>query len=737
MGIARVEHEGRSHQFGRHDRLTIDGATYRVVTKKRNGHLLQLVIGDVVQDHFVVKTDAEINRLIRKRRFAVAEGFYSHALARLRMEHDNADLAIFDDADLRGMAWKAEWCIRFNRARVDIDCPNRPSLSLKDMAAFIEANKRSIETWYIERYCERRPLGRKRPDGSVKEFDYPEPGALREWLQKWKRHGEHLSAFVPHYGNCGNRQQIDPRAEEIVERCVAQYARSNPPLKVDIYEDVETDLDDFNRGKPVEDQVGVGFSAVLRRINKLEPFKVRAGRKGVDSAIRKYTPVGYGLDVTEILHRVEIDDWEMDLFALVAKAKVWKNMTAEQRKLVPRVRCTATVAIDVASRAIVGFNLTKNAPSPVGSKSALRSVLVDKSGLARWAGAQSPWPMQGRPFEVATDGGPAFQGDFAIAASRSHIAHALPEQDPRMRGFIEAFFRLFRRLCRYFAGQAFSNVVEKGDYDAQGLASLTVDELYRLAVRFIVDHYHHRKHRGVEGRTPFAVWTEKQAAQKSAGFFSEQEIISSFGIRAKATIDKHGVLYMGNSYQGVGESPNRIAALHRILPNPKVDIIVDPCDLKTILVRVPKSHVGHPELGDEDFVFAECLEPRFHGRTLESLLAGNANVCALAKREEAAGRSFRLGAHRAFRDEAEMARVRAGHREYTFTQDDYDRAVAAMNRKGRAALEGVDYGAEPLPQKGSRGTTIAVAVPPAGASGADAAKTRRGSINSFGEDEQS
>ncbi len=208
------------------------------------------------------------------------------------------------------------------------------------------------------------------------------------------------------------------------------------------------------------------------------------------------------------------------------------------------------------------------------------------------------------------------------------------------------------------------------------------------------------------------------------------------GIRAKATIDKHGVLYMGNSYQGVGESPNQIAALHRILPNPKVDIIVDPCDLKTILIASRRATSAIPNSATRTGFGGWSTKPRFHGRALESLLAGNANVRALAKGEEAAGRSVRLGAHRTFRDSAEMARARAGHREFTFTQDEYDRAVAAMDRKGRAALERRRYGAEPVPKKG-RGGHNRRRKSDRGASGTDVAKTRHGSINRFGEEEQS
>ncbi len=687
------------------------------------------MIEDVVQDNYLVKSDAEINDLIKKRRFSVDADHYSQAMALLRTEYDDTDLADLAEPALRTIAWKREWCVRFARAQVDIDAVIRPGTNLKDMERFIAANKDTILAWYFDTFGEWRPRGRQRQGRPPKAFDYPSAGGLKNWLWKWQKHRGKLEAFIQHYANCGNHDQIDPEVKEVVERRAREYASSRNPNKADVYEDVLTDLKEMNEGKPEEEWATVGETAVLRRINKLEPFKVRAGREGVDRAMRHFTSVGQGLDITEPLRRVEMDDWEMDLHVLVEKSSVWKALSKKQRDLVPRVRCSATVAIDVATRAIVGFNMTAAAPSTVRSKAALRSVLVDKSDFSAWAGAKSTWHMYGRGFDVATDGGPAFRGDFALAVIRSRMKHVLPEQDPRMRGTIESFFRLFRRLCRFFAGQAFSNVVEKGEYDAEKMASLTVDELYRLAVRFIVDLYHHRKHRGLEGRTPFAVWNER-AAKGLRPPFSEKEIIAAFGIRAEATIDKHGVLYMGNSYQGgANGEPNLIAALHRILPNPKVSIVVDPFDLKTLFVCVPRAYRDHPELGNEDFVLAECLNPAVHGRTLDDLLSADANVRALAKREEAAGRPFRLGAHKDLRDAGEMTRARAGHPEFTFTQSEYDRAIAAMDRKGRAALGRVEYGADPIDDAGPLGTEIATA------QRTGAVRTRHGSINTFGEEE--
>ena len=264
---------------------------------------------------------------------------------------------------------------------------------------------------------------------------------------------------------------------------------------------------------------------------------------------------------------------------------------------------------------------------------------------------------------------------------------------------------------------------------------------------FIVDYYHHRASRGLEGRTPFGVWEDLQKKQGLRPTLSVKEIIAAFGIRPerKSTIDKHGIQYQGNSYQGgLNGEPNLLAALHRILPVPKVDIIVDPLDLKNLLVHVPDEYQGHPELGNDDFIILECMTTAVHGRTLAEVLAADENVKVLAKEEQMAGRPFRLAAHKVFRDTGELARKRAGHSEYMFSQSDYDRAVAVMDRKGRAAMTSIDYG-EDDPVNGEPSGFVA-ALPqrsrpsgPSEGTGSAASGPKKpftGSINSYSEDDQ-
>ncbi|WP_315744843.1 MULTISPECIES: hypothetical protein [unclassified Bradyrhizobium] len=672
----------------------MDGQTYRVLGKERDLFQLQLVSHDLLQEFFVTKSDKEINALVRTGRLKHERDFFSKTLGYLRQRNDSSDLSDLPEDALRTIAWKTEWCVRFHRRRIDVTASWRPTHSPADLERFVNSEKGLMDRWYLDTYGERRRPGRRIKGKVRKDYDYPAPTTLRQWLALFRKHGERMEAFRPGYERCGNRNQMNALAASIVDQCVPRYATNSRPLMRDIYEDVEVALDELNATLPKHQKVYVSATAVRRRIRKIEPFLVEAGRLSLDRAIRKYTPVGIGLAVHRPMERIEMDDWEFDLQSLIIKTSAWRKLPESKRTKVPRLRCTATVAIDVATKCIVGFHLTPLSPSTQTAKSGLRSAMVDKSALARFAGCKSPWPMFGKPGTVGTDGGPAFQDEFREAVRLSVTNRILPDMDPRMRGTIEAFFRLFKRVCRYFAGQTFSSAVERGDYDSEKMASVTFEDTLKHAVRFIVDHYHHRSHRGLEGRTPYGEWARLSNKEGLELAPTARQLCVAFGYRDSRVIDKHGVLCMGLSYNS-----DELSILRARLLQEAVNFFVDPHDLGAILVAVPRTLREVDGLKgklDGDCLIVRSVGDIASGRTLEQHLWARKEVREFAKAEEAVGRVFRLGAHRDLITAGDQARREAGLDSFGLTQKQFSYFSAALNQKRRAGFSAPQHPEVPL-----------------------------------------
>ncbi|WP_296745741.1 hypothetical protein [Mesorhizobium sp.] len=700
----------RAHLFGRHDRLLIDGQSFRVEKKVKDTHVLQPVTGDLImEDYFVAKTDKEINALLRSDRVRIDEGYYSKALTILRVRYDDSNLVDLSEDELRTLAWKKEWCVRFLDAAANVQGSWRPRRVIDDFARFVEENRDRMDRWYLDTFGERRRPGRTFQGEVRKAFDYPSPSGLKKWVTRYIQGNCKMSSLSPQYSACGNRNQLDPRAAEVIALEVRKFASLLQPRMADVCENVDLALYEMNKKLPKDRQVYASHNAVRRRIHQLDPFMLDAGRKGLDYAFRKYAPVGKGLQVTQALGRVEMDDWEVDLFTLVAKSKYWKSLAPKQRAAVPRIRTTFTAAIDCASRAIVGFNLTFGPPSTASAKSALRSVMVDKTSLAEAVGAKASWHMHGRPLNLATDGGPVFRSEFDNAASRVSVPRVVPESDPRKRGTIEAFFRIVKRLCRYFAGRSFSNVVNRGDYPAEQLTSLTVGEFYKSLVTFIVDIYHLRPHRGLEGRTPYAIW-EDLANRAGLGLPpppSAEQLAVAFGIaRRQRSITKHGVESVGISYNSM-----ELTLLHMKVGQRKVDAIVEPEDLGHLYVVIPRHLRGKIDGIPADWHFLKVPavdEERFKGKKLADHLLAKQAVRNVLKQEEEAGRPIRLSAHRHLLDLSHGVMDRAAIPSHVITEKALDLLEKRIRFAALAALGPDQYAAEET-EGGEVGEPVATA----------------------------
>ncbi|GAB5426665.1 MAG: hypothetical protein Devi2KO_01240 [Devosia indica] len=683
--------------FGRYDRILINSSAYRYVRRDENGeHVLQLAVDGLLEDNFRRLTDVQVAELMRRKNFKVDPQYYTKALDELRSRTDNSSLLALNEDQVRHVMWKTEWCTRFLKSRFFPQSGRALKMTHEDIANFIESEKASMNRWYIRRYSEPRPLGRTvvaeldqdgRPLKERKPFDYPSATTLRNWLRLYDRAGGRMAAFVPQYKQCGNRTQIGSEIESIINACVRGFADQTRPTRRDIYDRLEVEITKFNRRRQAEGMPAVPMisqSTVNRRIAKLEPFFVESGRMGPDMAFRRYLPITKGVEADLPMERVEIDDWEVDLQTVLAGGKDWKRMTEKQRAAVPRWRCVVTVAIDCCTRCIVGIHIAIHDPSTPGAKAALKTITEDKTHLAKAAGCDATWPMHGRPDYLASDGGPVFGGEFQEAALLCGISPNRPDPDPRQRGHIEAFFRYLRRFCRYYAGRTFSNVVEKGEYPAEEMASLTAEDFAKLIIRFIVDVYHDRPHRGLSGERPREAW-ERLTKEYPPATVTPAQRRAAYGFKKfEVTLDAHGVLALSISYQS--EALNEM--MRKIGRGAKVNLVIDPDDLGDIFVQVPERALEfmqntYPMQMYGEFLEVPALDSRFQGTTMAERLMGNAAVREFVKKSKEEGDTYRITANQVLDEHGKAAAKIIGSSTTGLTQKDFEIIEAKFKAKAR------------------------------------------------------
>ena len=169
-----------------------------------------------------------------------------------------------------------------------------------------------------------------------------------------------------------------------------------------------------------------------------------------------------------------------------------------------------TVAIDVYSRCIAGFHVTLEAPSATSVGLCLTHVAMDKAPWLALRRVEASWPVQGKPRRVGVDNAPEFH---SAAFERGCAQHGIvidwrPPGRPQFGGIVERVIGTMMGLVHGLPGTTFSNVGQRGRYDSDKAACLTLDELERWLAVAIAKLYHLRPHEGLLGQAPLRRWEE-------------------------------------------------------------------------------------------------------------------------------------------------------------------------------------------------------------------------------------
>jgi putative transposase len=132
---------------------------------------------------------------------------------------------------------------------------------------------------------------------------------------------------------------------------------------------------------------------------------------------------------------------------------------------------------------------------------------------------EADWPVQGKPRRIGVDNG----ADFHSAAfERGCEQHGIsidwrPPGQPQFGGVVERVIGTLMGLVHGLPGTTFSNVGQRGSYDIDKAACLTLEELERWLAVAVAKYYHLRPHEGLDGQAPLRRWQDGMAALAMEG----------------------------------------------------------------------------------------------------------------------------------------------------------------------------------------------------------------------------
>lgn len=155
-----------------------------------------------------------------------------------------------------------------------------------------------------------------------------------------------------------------------------------------------------------------------------------------------------------------------------------------------------TLAIDIDSRVVPGYYLSLDPPSSMSAGLCIAHAILPKDRqLAELGLSDVEWPCWGVMGSLHMDNAKEFRGKMLQAACDEYTIdlHLRPVKKPNYGGHIERLMGTVSEELKSIPGATFSGPGEKGKYDAEGNAIMTLRELERWFILFLAE-YHHRIH---------------------------------------------------------------------------------------------------------------------------------------------------------------------------------------------------------------------------------------------------
>lgn len=315
---------------------------------------------------------------------------------------------------------------------------------------------------------------------------------LYRWMNAWLKSGT-LTALLPNQpGAAAGQKRLAADVEEIISSLIEErYLTRQKITPEQVAREVIARCMRLGIAAPHSTTVRRRIAAVA------EQTKVRA-RNGAKAARQRFAPAVGTLPGAEWpLSVVQIDHTPVDLELVddVHRQPVGKPWI--------------TVAFDVFSRMIAGFYVSFDPPGALATGLCLAHAILPKELWLAKYDITSAWPVWGFMDVVHCDNAKEFHGAMLAKACANYGIELKfrPVRQPHYGGHIERFLGTFAEEIHRVPGTTFSNPAERGTYDSEGRAILTIFELERWIADLIVNVYHRRVHSSL-GMSPLEKYEE-------------------------------------------------------------------------------------------------------------------------------------------------------------------------------------------------------------------------------------
>ena len=318
--------------------------------------------------------------------------------------------------------------------------------------------------------------------------------SARRLVVRYKSSAQTSSLIACRRGPNKRLRRLGAERERLIDTTIDQFYLMRPrkPME-EVYREVVRQCRKKNWVAPARD-------TVISRIRALDARLVARRRLGAKSAESVALSTPGTLEATEVLELTQIDHTLADVMIV----------DSEHRRSIGRP--WLTLAIDVASRAVLGFHVGLEAPSALAVALCIEHATLPKTRPSSATGSEAPWIMFGIPRIIHVDNGPEFHGEALTRGCAEYgiqLTHR-PVARPRFGAHIERLIGTMMGRVHLLPGSTDSSPSRRGSYKSEDEARLTLAEFTEWLHLEIAGRYHHSIHRML-GTTPVAAWKKSLA----------------------------------------------------------------------------------------------------------------------------------------------------------------------------------------------------------------------------------
>lgn len=303
-----------------------------------------------------------------------------------------------------------------------------------------------------------------------------------KWLDAFESEGR-VTALLPHQRSDKGATRLSLEVEAIIKGVIEEeYLSKQKKRESHVCRVVRRRCLSAGLTPPHDNTVRSRIAAIA------EELKI-ARRKGRKAAEAKFSPIEGSFPGADWpLAVVLIDHTKLDIILV------------DDILRRPIGRPWITLAIDGFSRMVPGFYISFDPPGALATGLCIaHAVLPKDSWLAKYRVA-GEWPCWGLPKKLHLDNAKEFRGAMLERACRQYGIDIewRPVARPHFGGHIERLLGTFSKEIHTLPGTTFSNPSERGEYDSESKAALTLSELEAWLTTYIVQVYHQRIHSSLD-----------------------------------------------------------------------------------------------------------------------------------------------------------------------------------------------------------------------------------------------